>query len=81
MGHVVLLGDSIFDNAAYVRGRPAVINQVRGGLPEGSRRVAERRGWAHHEGGLRATGEGLPADASHLVLSVGGNDALGQAAS
>src|SRR4051812_3797588 len=35
MGHVVLLGDSIFDNAAYVGGRPAVIDQVRAGLPDG----------------------------------------------
>ena len=27
MGHVVLLGDSIFDNAAYVRGGPDVIRR------------------------------------------------------
>ena len=29
MSHVVLLGDSIFDNAAYVPDRPPVIDQVR----------------------------------------------------
>jgi len=29
MTHLVLLGDSIFDNAAYVAGAPAVIDQVR----------------------------------------------------
>ena len=35
MGHVVLLGDSIFDNARYVPDRPPVIEQVRRGLPQG----------------------------------------------
>jgi hypothetical protein len=34
MGHVVLLGDSIFDNAAYVPERPAVIEQLRHALPK-----------------------------------------------
>jgi hypothetical protein len=33
MGHVVLLGDSIFDNAAYVRGGPDVVKQLRAKLP------------------------------------------------
>ena len=36
-GYVVLLGDSIFDNARYVPGRPAVIEQVPGALPQGWR--------------------------------------------
>src|SRR3712207_2336551 len=35
MSHVVLLGDSIFDNAAYVRGGPDVIRQLQGVLPAG----------------------------------------------
>ncbi len=35
MGHVVLLGDSIFDNARYVADRPPVIEQVRRALPHG----------------------------------------------
>jgi hypothetical protein len=29
MGHVILLGDSVFDNAAYVGGAPDVIAQLR----------------------------------------------------
>ena len=29
MNHVVLLGDSIFDNASYVPGKPPVIEQLR----------------------------------------------------
>lgn len=34
MTHVVLLGDSIFDNAAYVASGPDVIRQLRQCLPE-----------------------------------------------
>lgn len=31
MSHVVLLGDSVFDNGSYVRkGEPDVVEQVRG---------------------------------------------------
>src|SRR4028119_145154 len=36
VGHVVLLGDSIFDNAAYVAGAPDVVQQVRHRLPDGA---------------------------------------------
>ena len=32
-GHIVLLGDSIFDNAVYVPGGPSVIEHVRRVLP------------------------------------------------
>jgi hypothetical protein len=75
MPHVVLIGDSIFDNAAYTRGGPDVVSQVRGLLP---------RGWKAT--GLAADGSTtdrvadqlvrLPNDATHLVVSVGGNNAL-----
>lgn len=77
MGHLVLLGDSIFDNASYVAGGPAVIDQVRQRLPA-----------VWHASLLAIDGsvitdvhrqlDRVPADASHLVLSVGGNDALGE---
>ena len=33
--HVVLLGDSIFDNAAYVGGEPDVVHHLRSVLPAG----------------------------------------------
>ena len=76
MKHLALLGDSIFDNAAYVAGAPAVIDQVRKNLPSG---------W---QASLLAVDgsvaidvidqiKRLPASVTHLVLSVGGNDALG----
>ena len=76
MGHVVLLGDSIFDNAAYVGRGPDVIAQLRDALP---------RDW---EATLLAVDGAvitdvprqlarMPRSATDIVLSVGGNDALG----
>jgi hypothetical protein len=75
MSHVVLLGDSIFDNAAYTGRDPDVITHVRSILPapwkatlcavDGSTTA-----------GLPAQLPRVPEDASHLVVSIGGNDAL-----
>src|SRR6516164_563835 len=75
--HIVLLGDSIFDNARYTKGRPAVIAQVRELLPSGwtaSLRAVDGDTTAN----IPAQVQKLPPDTSHLVLSVGGNDALMQ---
>jgi hypothetical protein len=36
MTHIVLLGDSIFNNAAYVAGGPDVVRQLRDVLPGGA---------------------------------------------
>ena len=78
MSHLILLGDSIFDNAAYTEGGPDVVTQLKDLLPAG---------WAASL--LAVDGsttddiadqvDCLPANATHLVLSVGGNDALQQA--
>jgi hypothetical protein len=78
MSHLILLGDSIFDNAAYTEGGPDVVTQLNDVLPAG---------WAASllaiDGSTTDDIAGqvgcLPSDASHLVLSVGGNDALQQA--
>jgi hypothetical protein len=77
MGHVVLLGDSIFDNACYVPGRPAVIDQVRQALPHGWLATLLAVDGHSTEDVVRQLG-GLPASATHLVVSAGGNDALGE---
>src|SRR4051794_38350355 len=76
MGHVVLLGDSIFDNARYVPDRPPVIEQVRRGLPQGWRATLLAVD-GHTSENVAGQLRGLPADATHLFVSAGGNDALG----
>jgi hypothetical protein len=76
MGHVVLLGDSIFDNAAYVRGGPDVIRQLQEAVPQGWKATLRAVDGAV-TGSVGRQLQGLPPDASHLVVSVGGNDALG----
>ncbi len=79
MNHIVLLGDSVFDNAAYVAGGPDVVRQLREILPSGWRATLQARDGAVIAEVAQQL-ERLPADASHLVVSVGGNDALGEAA-
>ena len=77
--HLVLLGDSILDNASYVPGgRPAVIDQVRSRLPDGWSATLLARDGSVIEDVLQRQLPNLPEDTSHLVLSVGGNDVLEQ---
>lgn len=79
MGHIVLLGDSIFDNAGYVPGGPPVIEQLRGNMPGGWKATLLAVD-GNVSGDVEQQLTKLPADATHLVVSVGGNDALGAAA-
>lgn len=75
MKHVVLLGDSILDNAAYVGEGPDVRTQLEARLPAGWRvTLLAVDGSRTNEVSNQL--EGLPGDASHLVVSAGGNDAL-----
>ena len=74
-GHVVLLGDSIFDNALYVPGGPSVLEHVRRLLPRDWRATLLALDGAVVSSVFRQL-ERLPEDATHLVLSVGGNNAL-----
>lgn len=76
MPHVVLLGDSIFDNAAYVAAGPDVVAQLREILPSAWRATLLAVDGAV-VADVRPQLERIPRDATHLVLSVGGNDALG----
>jgi len=74
-GHVVLLGDSIFDNKVYVGKEPAVIDQLKEVL--GTKWQATLLAVDGHI--TRDIGQQLrklPATATHLIVSVGGNDAL-----
>jgi len=79
MGHVVLLGDSIFDNARYVPDRPPVVEQLRRCLPPGwLASLLAVDGYTTEDVANQLIR--LPADASHLFVSAGGNDALGESA-
>jgi lysophospholipase L1-like esterase len=75
MRHVALLGDSIFDNQAYTAGGPDVVTQLRAVLPATWRATLGAIDGATTEDFSRQLAA-IPADASHLVLSLGGNDAL-----
>ena len=75
MTHVVLLGDSIFDNARYVPGGPAVVDQLRASLPGGRATLLAVDGAVAADVPRQLAA--LPADATHLAVSAGGNDALG----
>jgi lysophospholipase L1-like esterase len=77
MNHVVLLGDSIFDNAAYVgqpKGTP-LVNWLQQEVPTGWRVSLRALDGATTHNILDQLSL-LPPSASHLVVSVGGNDAL-----
>jgi hypothetical protein len=73
--HIALVGDSIFDNSAYVPGQPAVIDQLRSILPDRSTATLLAK-----DGSITAEVveqlRSLPKDVTHLVIGSGGNDAL-----
>lgn len=72
---VVLIGDSVFDNGAYTAGAPDVAACLRDALPEGSRvTLCARDGTTTTDLGRQL--DRVPKHATHVVLSVGGNDAL-----
>lgn len=75
MPHVVLLGDSIFDNASYVAGGADVITQLRRILPAGWKATLLAVDGAIIRD-VPSQLKKIPRDATHLVVSVGGNDAL-----
>jgi hypothetical protein len=76
VAHIVLLGDSTLDNAAYVPAGEDVTSQLRRLMPPD---------WCATllalDGSVIAAIERqlplVPDDATHLIVSVGGNDALG----
>ena len=77
MSHIILLGDSIFDNGVYVPGHPDVVKQLRAVLPQGWQASLLAVDGAVTRS-VPAQVARLPSDATHLVVSIGGNDALGE---
>jgi hypothetical protein len=76
VSHLALLGDSIFDNAEYVAGAPAVIDQVRSMLPK-NWSVTLLAVDGNVTADVHEQVKRIPSGATYLVMSVGGNDALG----
>ncbi len=75
MKNIVLLGDSILDNRAYVAGMKAVEDQLTEILPSGSQvTLLAIDGSVTTQ--VTAQLDRLPSDAAFIVVSSGGNDAL-----
>jgi len=74
--HVVLLGDSVFDNQRYVAAGVSVTELVRKEVPS-TAQVTLLATDGHTTRDVAAQLKKLPQDTTHLVLSIGGNDALG----
>jgi lysophospholipase L1-like esterase len=78
MNHIVLLGDSIFDNGAYVNGGPDVIKQFRALLPQDWKATLLAVDGSVTTDVIPQAAE-IPASATHLIVSAGGNDGLSRA--
>ena len=75
MNHLILLGDSILDNASYTEGGPAVITHVQEQIPKDWQATLLAVDGSTTENVADQIRE-IPSNASHLLLSVGGNNAL-----
>lgn len=76
MAHVVLLGDSIFDNKSYVgAGGKDVVAHLREAIPADWRATLKAVDGSV-TGNVSRQFSDLPETATHLIISVGGNDAL-----
>src|SRR3954471_24838234 len=73
--HVVLLGDSIFDNAAYVPRGEEVITKLRRRLTVGQSATLAAVDGSVIADVIRQFAD-IPGSATHLIISAGGNDAL-----
>ena len=77
--HFVMLGDSVFDNGSYIPGEPAVEEQVSEQLkflyPDATLTFKARDG-AVMSDVLDRQIQLIPEEATHIALSIGGNDLL-----
>lgn len=75
MNHVILMGDSILDNGAYVASGEPIIEQLRSRLPRGDRADLLAVDGSVIETVPKQIAK-IPSDCTHLVISIGGNNAL-----
>jgi hypothetical protein len=79
MNHVVLLGDSIFDNEGYVNGGLTVIDHLKSLLsPSWKATLLAKDGSTTRE--IADQLLRLPSDTTHIMVNAGGNNALSQMA-
>jgi hypothetical protein len=71
----VLVGDSVFDNAAYVPAERALASQLLDALPQGCKVTLLAVDGSTARDVIEQVGR-LPVQATHIVVSAGGNDAL-----
>ena len=77
MNHIILLGDSIFDNKSYVNGGKDTITNLRDLMPDDWTATLLAIDGSVADSVSRQI-PNVPDTASHLFVSVGGNDALGE---
>ena len=76
MAHIVLLGDSIFDNKVYVGANGKdVITHLRENLPDDWQATLQAVDGSVIENVSKQSLD-TPSDTTHFVVSVGGNDAI-----
>lgn len=73
--HIALLGDSIFDNAAYTQGLPDVVTHLRRIVPAGTTATLLAVDGSTTSD-VRKQVANLPSDVSRAAVSMGGNDAI-----
>jgi lysophospholipase L1-like esterase len=73
--HVILAGDSIFDNAIYVPGEPCVTDQLRAMVGDSSS-VSMVAVDGDYVSDVWRQVRSFPQGATHILVSAGGNDAL-----
>ena len=73
--HVILAGDSIFDNASYVPGEPCVTDQLRARVDDVFS-VSMTAVDGDYVSDVWRQVRSLPEGATHILVSAGGNDAL-----
>jgi GDSL-like Lipase/Acylhydrolase family len=74
--HIALLGDSIFDNAAYTRGLPDVVSHLRHIVPNSMTVTLLAVDGSTTADVARMQLPLLPSDVTHAAVSMGGNDAI-----
>ena len=72
--HVVLLGDSVFDSHAYLRGAPDMAARL--GRTADDLRASLRAVSGSRLADIPRQLARLPENASHMIVSIGGNDLL-----